>query len=233
MIKKACIFTTSVIVLLSNIALAADYKADLVLPIIKEISLEFDHQLTGYHGKKVKSIIDHADIPITYQILPHAHAFKAFSDGKFACITPDSKVYYEDSTNYLNSKPISTTDWVIVQRKGTQPIISKDQLKGLKVGSYYSPEEIVNILPQSGITYDVKANLNINLLKVALKRIDVAVLPITGLEDLIKNNNQLSNLTITLSPPIATVAEAIMCHDDEYGQKLIKQFNKVIKTQSE
>lgn len=200
----------------------------LVIPLIVENSSKLDGKLTGNHGKIIKQILEQNRDNISYSILPPTHAYQAFYDQNFVCVTPDSKKYYDTPNKYIDSRPISVAEWVVVQRKGTLPITSKNQLIGLTVGSFYPQEEIATILPKEGVSYDVKANFTVNLLKVALQRIDIAILPKEGLEELIQGNSTLQNISFDISPPIAIIADTIMCHNNDQGKALIKSLNKTI-----
>ncbi len=201
-------------------------KADLVFPLIVENSTKLNGSLDGYHGSKVKKILD--QLGLSYDVRPPSGAYKRFYRGDYTCVTPDSRLYYGETGDFIDSLPFSEVEWVIVQREGSPPILHRKDLKGLKVGSFYPPEEIAYIVPQSGVTYDVEPNLTVNMLKVALNRLDVAVLPATGLEELIQGNDNLKNLSIRISPPLAHVKEAVMCHDNERGLAVIEKVNKAL-----
>ena len=223
-------FTLSMMVVACSTTGKADssYMLELAVPVIPENTEKLDGTLNGYHGQTVKKVIDTTGI--SYRVIAPAHAYQAFYDKKFLCITPDSQMYYGENSGFIDSEAFSRVNWVIVQRKGSKKLLSADGLKGLKVGSFYAPDEIAAIVPQEGVLYDVNANLTVNLLKVAFKRVDVAVLPETGLQEMIDGNGNLKNLTIKNSPVLATVPEAIMCHDDDKGRAILKKINQALKT---
>ncbi len=225
--SKRVLYLSLAGILCLSTAHAEPYEADLAIPEITENSEKLDGKLDGYHGRIVKQVIEKADL--SFKTAPPTHAYNAFYDKKFLCITPDSRMYYGENSGFIDSAPFSSVNWVVVQRKGSSIISSAKELTGLKVGMFYPPEEIASVVPQKGVSYDVKANLTVNLLKVAFKRVDVAVLPETGLQDLIDGNGNLKNLSITLSPPLATVPEAIMCHDNAAGRAILKDVNGALK----
>jgi len=208
---------------------AEEITADLVIPLIRENSINKDKKLDGYHGKIIKQILDKSPQKITYQMMVPAHAYQAFYDKRYSCITPDTKHYYEKDSGFIDSEAISVTKWIIIQRVGSKIIFTPDDLKDLTVGTFYAPEEIATILPQEGVTYDVKADIQVNLLKVAMNRIDLAVLPYDGIAEMIAENEEFSGLTINASPPLATAREGIMCHDNERGNEIIEDINKTLK----
>ncbi|SCA55058.1 exported hypothetical protein [Candidatus Terasakiella magnetica] len=207
----------------------SEYYADLSIPLVEEISLNLDKKFDGYHGKIVKQILDQYPDKISFNLTSPKHAYEAFYKGRYSCVTPDSKSYYDLPNDFVDSTALSSVDWVIVQRKGTKPILSKKDLIGLSVGSFYAPEEIASIVPQEGVVYDVIPNHSTILRKVAARRNDIAILPQVGLTKLIAKREELKDLTFEISPKIATVAEAIMCHDTKRGREIIKLVNQGLK----
>lgn len=207
------------------------YEADIVIPSIIENSLQKNRVLDGEHGEVVQSILDYHKGGLTHRVMAPSHAFQAFYDGKFACVTPDTRLYYEEGSPYIDSEALSSTKWVIVQRQGDNPILVKSDLTGKLVGTFYPADEIASIVPQEGVRYDVYADIKTNLIKVAMKRIDLAILPHRGIAEMISAHEELSGLSIDTSPPMATVHEGIMCHNDETGQKIIQKVNEALQKQ--
>ena len=207
----------------------AAYEVDIIMPDTPEILGDSKDQLEGSSGRVMKAVLDVIGDKVSHKITDSARAYNAFYKESFACVVPDSKDYYEAGSGYVDSNPIHETVWVAVTQKGTS-VTSQDQLLGKTVGIAYEADALLPVVPQEGVKYQVNDDFKLNLKKLAAGRLDVAVLPLGGLEKMIASDSSLSNLHFDASQPLATIGDALMCHDTPRGQEVLKLFNDALGT---
>ncbi len=207
---------------------AAETNIDLVIPSIPENLGTSDTQLEGPHGKVIQDVLTRIDGKVSYLVAHPNHAYAAFQKQKYTCVTPDSIQYYDPRLNLIESSAIHTSNWVVVQRQDTAVFSKRDDLLNKRVGTLYRPEELFNIVPQAGTHYIQNSKLQLLLKMLSRNRVDAVIVPQLGLKEAIKES-KLPNLTFTKSPPIAQVANAVMCHNTPRGQEIVDIFNKHLK----
>lgn len=201
---------------------------DIVLPMNAENFGPSWERLDGPAGRTISAVIQTTNSQLRYQIHSASHSFKAFLEGRYPCISPDSGSYYDSDYDFIESLPFRETRWVAVHRKDRAPIIKPDDLRGKRVGLLYSPHVLQGVVPQKGAVYDVYGDLATNLRKLEKGRLDAVVTPQIGLHYYLQKNRELGELTFDPDQPIAVVQDRVVCHDTTRGQEVISLVNEAL-----
>ncbi len=215
--------------LFQGVSLAHAYELDLIMPDTPEILGNSTDGMDGKSGRVLKVIFEKSGGKISHKIASSAHAYNSFYQEKYACVAPDSKLYYEKDAKYLDSTPFHLTKWVSVYRKDGTKIVSKEDLKGKRVGIAYNADALLPVVPQSGVDYKVNDDFKLNLKKLAAGRLDAVVLPAADLAEILASDASLANLTFDDKSPLAAVPDALMCHDSERGREVLAIVNKILE----
>ena len=210
--------------ILAGFSPAQSGQIDLIIPSIPENLGQSETLLQGPHGNVIKKVLDRLDGKVSYRIAHPTHAYTGFHKNLYTCVTPDSVQYYDPKLNFIETNAIHTSTWVVIQKKDTPSISKRDDLLGKRVGTLYKPEELFNVVPQHGTQYTHNAKLERLLKMLSRGRLDFVVSPKLGLDSAISKSG-LTNLSFTKPPPIAKVANAVMCHNTDRGRKIIELFN--------
>jgi hypothetical protein len=100
---------------------------------------------------------------------------------------------------------------------------------GKKVGIAYEPDALLPVVPQTGVNYKVNGDFTLNLMKLAAGRLDAVVLPAVGLDEIFASDPKLSGLAYDATSPLASVPDALMCHDSERGREVLAIVNGIME----
>lgn len=212
-----------------HIALVAKAQAgDIVLPMNAENFGRSWERLDGPAGRIMSAVVQITNNQLTYQIHSPSHSFKAFLEGRYTCVSPDAKAYYDASYEFIESAPFRETNWVVVYDQNRPPIVDVDDLKGKKVGLLYDPETLRAVVPQDGVVYDVYGDLVTNLRKLERGRLDAVVVPKLGLQLYLHKRQDLGALTFNPDRPLAIVQDRVLCHNTPRGREVIEIVNQAL-----
>ncbi|MDV7339442.1 transporter substrate-binding domain-containing protein [Terasakiella sp. A23] len=227
-ILRLVILVTCGVLLSSNLQ-AQEYEYDLVIPLNPENFGETRDKLEGPTGKILNAVIEVSQTDLSYRIANSSHGYNAFYKGKYACVAPDSTVYYDKASPYINSLPIRDTHWVAVYRKDGMKIKDRMDLVGKTVGLIYEASALRAVVPKDGVNYDYFSNLHVNLKKLDHGRLDAVVVPELGLAKILSDHSEFKNLTFDTQFPLAVIPDRVMCHDTRRGRQVIEIVNEALR----
>ena len=207
---------------------AKSHADDIVLPMTAENFGRSWERLDGPAGRIISAVVQVTNNQLTYQIHSPSHSFKAFLEGRYTCVSPDAKIYYDASYDFIESEPFRETEWVVVSHQNKPPIDAAEDLKGKRVGLLYDPEILRTVVPQEGVVYDVYGNLATNLRKLEKGRLDAVIVPKLGLQLYVQKTRDLGPLTFDPDRPLAIIQDRVLCHNTPRGQEVISIVNAAL-----
>lgn len=198
---------------------------------LSTITIDGLHQRdgTGLYDQVMNEAAKAAGDTLKLKTFAPKSLWKFFNSKKLSCVSPANtdKNFYRFAFPTIQSTPFFQAKIFIYTKSGSQPIADLSGLKGKRVGIRNSMD-YGNKIDKAGLTMKVARTIEKNIERLEAGEIDafIAYWPDSDAAFKAKGMEPLPHA----STPVNFHDDAVLCRDNEEGQKMIEQINKGIKT---